>query len=123
MRNAPTTDCNTTTKPRLIPALSAAAKGPEPSSANRSRRQRRTRNETKDFTLSCCRLFVACVVLLAYAPLCLATMLPGQPDADSFQTQARQINRNSAWVRNRADILSGFKNMYHATALSVEDAE
>lgn len=59
-------------------------------------------------------------LLLCLGGCCLAAAPPiqAQPE-DSFQTQARHVNRNDRWVRTHANVLSGFKNMYHAAVLQI----
>jgi hypothetical protein len=61
-------------------------------------------------------------LLLCLGGLCLTTALPiqAQPE-DSFQTRGRHVNRNDLWVRTHANVLSGFKNMYHAAVLQTGD--
>lgn len=44
-------------------------------------------------------------------------------DSDSFQTEARKINREGVWTKSGLTVLSGFKNMYHAEVLPVQDPE
>ncbi|MDQ1255533.1 MAG: hypothetical protein QG656_125 [Candidatus Hydrogenedentes bacterium] len=67
---------------------------------------------------------VNAVTMLMLLPLLAGPPADAQtPPPDSFQTQARHVNRAAFWERSKRDVLAGFGNMYHATVLQTEDAE
>lgn len=59
--------------------------------------------------------FLTCCFALLFA------LAAHTQSTDSFQKQARHVNRGDAWQRHPVNVLSGFKNMYHAAVLQTGD--